>query len=182
MGWANEASLFSARFVAKGQRKFLAATYDPTRVLCSVVFWSSFVHSLFLDLDSYDGSSPDGMFPFFTSRFSFWLLGPKLVVIFRHLVKRGSFLVCGRLAVVVSVPKEFSSDNGDYSHISITPVLSKIGKDSGWEIESFNCKVTICFILSFYTGRACEHVMLSSCCLTIYRLLWTGAWREGLFS
>ena len=34
---------------------------DPSPVICSVAFWSRFVHSLLLDLDSYDGNNPDGM-------------------------------------------------------------------------------------------------------------------------
>ena len=56
-----------------------------------------------------------------------WKLAPKLAVIFRHLVRGGSFLACWKLADVVSVPKRSAfSDVGDYSPISITPVLKKV--------------------------------------------------------
>ena len=50
-----------------------------------------------------------------------------MAVIFRHLVKGGSFSACWRLADVVPVPKESSSYNvGDSRPISITPLLSNV--------------------------------------------------------
>ena len=50
-------------------------------------------------------------------------LAPKLVVIFRYLVKGG----CWRLADVVPVSKNCSSsDVGNYEPISIAPLLSKV--------------------------------------------------------
>ena len=56
-----------------------------------------------------------------------WEFAPKRAVIFRHLINRVSFLVCWRLADVVTVPNQFSaSDNGDYRSISIFPILSKV--------------------------------------------------------
>ena len=38
-------------------------SYGPSPVLCSVGFQSSFVCHLLLNLDSYGGNDPDGMFP-----------------------------------------------------------------------------------------------------------------------
>ena len=55
-------------------------------------------------------------------------LASKLAVIFRHMIKGGSFPACWRLAYVVPVPKESSStDVGDYYRpISITPLLPNV--------------------------------------------------------
>ena len=75
LGWsANEkASLFSARFEAKQRRDSFQQLHscDPSLVLCSVAFRSSFIRGLLLDLDPY-GIEMMLMvcFPFFTSR---WL-------------------------------------------------------------------------------------------------------------
>ena len=114
-----KASMFSAYFDAKQCRESFLQPYfcGPFSVMCSVAFWSSFVRSLLLDLDSYGG------FHFFISR---WL-ATKLAVILRHLIKRGSFSACWRLADGVSTSKESPSfDVGGYRPISITPFLQKI--------------------------------------------------------
>ena len=56
-----------------------------------------------------------------------WELAPKLTVIFRHQVRRGSFPTCWRLADVVPVSKESASLKvGEYRPTSIRPVLSNI--------------------------------------------------------
>ena len=50
-----------------------------------------------------------------------------MAVIFRHLVRGGSFPASGRLADVVPVAKgSGSSDNDDYRLICIMPVLSQV--------------------------------------------------------
>ena len=66
------------------------------------------------------------MFPHFYKQVARELV-PKLAVIFRHLVRGGSFPACWRLADVVPVPKGSAfSDVSDFRPISITPVLSKV--------------------------------------------------------
>ena len=88
---------------------------------------------LLLDLDSYGRRDPDVMFPLFYKQVD-RELAPKLAVIFRHLVKGGSFPICCRLADVVPAPNESSSCNIiNYRSISITPVLLKIFKKIGTE-------------------------------------------------
>ena len=54
-------------------------------------------------------------------------MAPKLSVIFRKLLRSGSFPACWRTANVTPVPKgPPSPDVADYRPISITPVLSKV--------------------------------------------------------
>ena len=63
----------------------------------------------------------------------------KLAVIPRYLVKGDSFPACWRLVVVAPVPKKSSSsDDGHYTPISITPLLSKIfEKIVFWKLSNF---------------------------------------------
>ena len=74
---------------------------------------------LLLDLDPYGVTDPLGMFPLF-------LLAPSLSVLFRRLVRLGSFPACWRQANVTAIPKgPPSSSVANYRPISITSVLSK---------------------------------------------------------
>ena len=100
--------------------------YDPSPVLCSGAFRYSFICSLLLDLDSYGGNDSNGMLSLFYKQVVRELV-PKLAVIFRHLVRRGSFQACWRLVDVVPVPKgSASSDVLHYRSTSIMPVLLKV--------------------------------------------------------
>ena len=123
-------SFFSGHFDAKQCRDSFQQPHscDPFLVLSFVAFQSSSIHSLLLDLDSNRGNDPDAIFPLFCKQV-IRELSPKLAVIFRHLVKWGSFPACWRLADVVPVPKEFPfpfSEDGDYRPLSITSLLLKV--------------------------------------------------------
>ena len=59
-------------------------------VLCSVSFRSSFVRSLLLDLDPYGGNDSNGMLSLFNKQVAREPVS-KLTVIFRYLVRGGSF-------------------------------------------------------------------------------------------
>ena len=85
-------SLFSTHFDSKhGRDSFQQPnSCDPSPTLCSVVFRSSFVRSSLLDLDHHGGNDLNRTIPLFYKPVS-RKLSPKLVVIFRHLVKRGNF-------------------------------------------------------------------------------------------
>ena len=48
---------------------------------------------LLLDLDSYGGTEPLGMFPLFMKKTAV-VLAPRLAVVFRRLLRLGSFPVC----------------------------------------------------------------------------------------
>ena len=81
-----------------------------------------------LDLDPYEGSDPLGMFPLFLKRTADVLAPrPRLSVVFRRLVRLGSFPACWRQANVTPFPKgPPSSSVAYYRPISITSVLSKV--------------------------------------------------------
>ena len=68
----------------------LPLTCHPYPRLTSFAFWSSEVRCLLLDLDPYGCSDPLGMFPHFLKRTSD-VLAPRLSVVFRRLVRMGSF-------------------------------------------------------------------------------------------
>ena len=63
-------------------------TFSSTVFCCHPV-----VRCALLDLDAYNGSDPDEMSPLFYKQVA-RELALNLAVIFRHLVKEGSFLVC----------------------------------------------------------------------------------------
>ena len=66
------------------------------------------------------------MFPLFLERTAD-VLAPRLSVVFRRLVRLGSFPACWRQANVTPIPKgPPSSSVANYRPISITPVLSKV--------------------------------------------------------
>ena len=84
------------------------------------------VKRLLLDLDPYGGADPLGMFPLFLQRKAD-VLAPRLSVVFRQLLRLGSFPACWRQANVTQIPKDPSSSSvANYRPISITPVLSKV--------------------------------------------------------
>ena len=84
------------------------------------------VRRLLLDLDPYGGSDPLGMFPLFHKRTAD-VMAPRLSVVFRRLVRLGSFPACWRQANVTLFPKgPPSSSVANYRPISITSVLSKV--------------------------------------------------------
>ena len=79
-----------------------------------------------LDLDSYGGTDPLGMFPLFLKRTA-EILGPRLAVVFLRLLRLGSFLVCWRVANVTPIPQGPTSTSvANYRPISSTPIVSKV--------------------------------------------------------
>ena len=77
-----------------------------------------------LDLDPYGGTDPLGMFSLFLKRAAD-VMAPRLSVVFRRLVRLGSFPSCWRQANVTSFPKGSpSSSVANYRPIYITSVLS----------------------------------------------------------
>ena len=81
---------------------------------------------LLLDLDPYGGTDPLVMFPLFHKRTAD-VMARCLSVVFRLLVRLGSFQACWRQANVTTIPKgPLSSSVANYRPISITSVLSKV--------------------------------------------------------
>ena len=131
MDWCEsvgKADLLSDHFDGKLYRESvdLPLTCHPSPRLTSFAFRSSEVRRILLDLDPYGGSDPLGMFPHFRKRTAD-VLAPCLSVVFRRLVRLGSFPVCWRQANVTLIPKgPPSSSVANYIPISITSVLSKV--------------------------------------------------------
>ena len=77
-------------------------------------------------MDPYGGTDLLGKFPLFLKRTAD-VLAPRLSVVFRRLLRLGSFPACWRQANVTRIPKGPSSSSvTNYLPISITPVLSKV--------------------------------------------------------
>ena len=127
-GSAEKAELLSAHFDSKQSRDpiLMPVSCHPEPQLTSLAFRSSVVKALLLDLDSYGGVDPVGMFPLFYKRVA-GILAPKLSAVFRKLVREGSFPQCWRKGHITPIPKGGPSSRvEDYRPITITPVLSKV--------------------------------------------------------
>ena len=75
-----------------------------------------------LDLDPCGGTDPLGMFPIFLKKTAD-VMAPRLSVVFRRLVRQGSFPACWRQTNVTPIPKGSpSSSVANYRPISITSV------------------------------------------------------------
>ena len=99
----------------------------PEAKLNSLAFRAREIKDLLLDLDAYGGVDPNGIFPLFLKNNADYL-APKFAVIFRKLVRRGSFCSCWRIGDITPLCKcgSGSSCPSDYRPISITPILSKV--------------------------------------------------------
>ena len=82
----------------------LPLTCHPSPSLSTFAFRSSEVRHLLLNLDPYGGIDPFGMFPLFLKRTAD-VMAPRLSVVFRRLVRLGSFLACWRQASVTPILK-----------------------------------------------------------------------------
>ena len=99
-----KADLLSDHFNSKQFREAadLPLTCDPTPSLTAFDFRWREVRRLLLDLDPYPGTDPLGMFPLFLKRTAD-VMAPRLSVVFRWLVRMGSFLPCWRQANVTPI-------------------------------------------------------------------------------
>ncbi len=105
----------------------LPPTCFPEASFSKFAFRSRDVLKLLSYLDSYGGVDPNCIFPLFIKN-NKTLLAPKLSVLFRSLIRSGSFPVAWRTANVTPIPKTSppSVNPEDYRPISITPCISKI--------------------------------------------------------
>ena len=95
-----KADLLSDHFDSKQSREAvdLPLTCHPSPSLTTFAFTLSEVRHLWLDLD------PLGMFPLFLKRTAD-VMAASLIVVFRRLVRLGSFPACWRQANVTPIPK-----------------------------------------------------------------------------
>ena len=82
----------------------LPLTCHPSPSLTAFAFRSSEVRRLLLDLDPYGGTDILGMFPLFLKRTAD-VMTPHLSVVFRRLVRLGSFPACWRQANITQFQK-----------------------------------------------------------------------------
>ena len=124
-----KADLLSAFFQSKQchQDLDLPPTCSPEPILTKCAFRSSEIKSYMLDLDSYGGIDPTGIFPLFFKN-NAAILAPKLAFLFRLLIRAGKFPLCWRIANITAIPKGTSPSHlpSEYRPISITPVISKL--------------------------------------------------------
>ena len=101
-----KADMLSAHFDAKQSRAKvdLPLSCHPSPSLTTFAFRSLEVKRLLLDLDSYGGTDPFGMFPLFLKKTAV-VPAPHLAVVFRRLLRLGNFPVCWRVANVTPIPK-----------------------------------------------------------------------------
>ena len=123
-------SVLSDHFDSEQSREAvdLPLACHPSPSLTTFAFRSSESRRLLLDLDPYGGTDPLGMFHHFLKRTAD-VMAPRLSVVFRRLVRLGSFPACWRQANVTPItkgPPSYSVAN--YRSISITSVLSKVFK------------------------------------------------------
>ena len=120
--------MLSDHFDSKQSREAvdLPLTCHPSPSLTTFEFRSSEERRLLLDLDPYGGTDPLGMLSLFLKSPAD-VIAPRLSVVFRRLVRLGSFPSCRRQANVTPIPKgPPSSSVVNYRPIFITSVLSKV--------------------------------------------------------
>ena len=93
----------------------------------SLAFWTSVLLLLLLDLDTYGGVDPLGVFPLFLKVAD--IIARKLSIIFRKLIRLGLFLESWRSANVTAISNAAPSpDRENYRPVSITTILSKVNE------------------------------------------------------
>ena len=92
-----KADLLWVQFHSRQSREavYLPLTCHLSPSLTTFAFRSREVRCLLLDLDRYGGTDPLGMFPLFLKRTAD-VMAPRLSVVFRRLVRLGSFPTCWR--------------------------------------------------------------------------------------
>ena len=118
------------------------------------------------------------MFPLFLKRTAD-VLAPRLSVVFRQLLRLGSFPACWRQANVTPIPKGTSSSSvANYRPISITPVLSKMFERlMAVRLGRF---MEHCGVLPLLIGKVWVPVMHFCVCHIHFRVHWRAGNRPGL--
>ena len=121
-----------------------------------------------------------GMFPLFNKRTAD-VMAPPLSVVFRRLVRLGSFPACWRQADVASIPKgPPSSSIANYRPISITSVLSKVFERRCRFVLDDLWNAVVCFQPpSLLIGKVWIPVMHFCECPIHYRVHWRVGKRLG---
>ena len=109
---AEKASLLGSQFNSKHCREQFVTplSYFPQSRCNSLVVRTFVLLRMLLDLDMHVGVDPLGVFSLFINKVSD-IIAPKLSIIFRRLIRLGSFLECWQSANVTNIPKGASSPN-----------------------------------------------------------------------
>ena len=176
------ADLPSDHFDSKQPREAvdLPLTCHLSPSLTTFAFRSSEVRRLLLDLDPYGGTDPLGMFTLFLKRTADDM-APRLSVVFRQLVRLGSFLACWRQAIVTRIPK-----GPPFSSVAITDQFPKhqycLRCLSAWcwfVLDNLLCAV-VCFQRpSLLIGKVRIPVMHFCACPVHCRMHWRVGRRLG---
>ena len=124
----SKAVLLLDHFDSKQSRESvdLPLTCHPSPSLITFAFRPSEVKHLLLDFDPCGGTDPLDMFPLFLKKTAD-VLAPNFSVVFRRLLRLGSYPACWRQANVTPIPKgPPSSTVANYRPISITSVPTKV--------------------------------------------------------
>ena len=163
--------LLSAHFDRKQSRDPVdlpSTSGHPSPSLTTFAFRSREVKRLLLDLDSYGCTDPLGMFPLFLKKTAV-VLAPRLDVVFRRLLRLGSFPVCWRVATVTPIPKgPPSSSASNYRPI-------RLGRSSWCRfVLGVLWKAEVCFQPPCsLIGKVLALVMPFFVWHTPYRVLWS---------
>ena len=122
---AEKASLLGWQFDSKQCREQLITplTCFPQSRCNSLLFRTPVLLHLLLDLDTYGGVD-HWVFPLFLKIVAD-IIARKLSIIFRGLIRRGSFLECLQSAIVTLIPKGAPSPCRE-NYCPISPILSKV--------------------------------------------------------
>ena len=163
---AEKASLLGYQFDSKQySEQFVSPLSSFPQYRCnSLVFRTSVLLRLILDLDSYGNVDPVGVFPLFVKKIAD-INAQKLGIIFRMLIHLGSFPESWRSANVTAIPKGAPSpDTENYRPILITPILSKVNeKLVSHKLPGFCRKYGLLPAAQFayIKGLGCTHALLS---------------------
>ena len=113
-----------------------------------------------LDLDTYGGVDPLGVFPLFLKIVAD-IIAPTLSIIFHGLIRQGSFPECWQSANVTFIPNGAPSpDRKNCPPISITPIVAKVyEKLISSSSQAFARNMVYFLLLGLLIGKVCSALM-----------------------
>ena len=150
-----KASLLGSQFDGKQclEQFVIPLSCFPHSRFNSLAFRSPVLLCLLLDLNTYCGVDPLGVFPLFLKMVAD-IIAPKLSIIFHGLIRQGSFAECWRSNNVTAIPKGTASpDRENYRPISIAPILSKVYEKLVSHKLSSYCEEYVCLPPAQFANR-----------------------------
>ena len=181
-----KASLLGSQFDSKQCREQFVAPlscFPQSRCNYFLAFRTSVLQRLLLDLDRYGGVDSLSMFPLFLKKVAD-IIALKLSIIFRRLIRLGTFPECWRSANATAIPKSAPSpDRVNYRPISITPFCLRCMTNFFLASSpTFVRNVVYCLLLSLLIGKVWAARMHCLPYLIIFRSTLVQAWSLISFS